>query len=344
LEKLDLYTLQHDDEKSDYIIKKKTKIGGLFTFFFIIGSLMITSSAVLTYSKSNIEETKGQVPLIIMESEVSSFVSKSLSFSLFLSAFGGQCINKTECADSIQQHLSNIKCFNTQKTCILHNNKTCIIKVTCLDGEIKTGAQVNFNITGSLSYTSRIQLTLTASSSIPNEDSSVSSLLLPSSGYVFIGSNPSEFSFLVTPSLFQSESRKWESEITGYHISEKNSPVYGSQHITDDLPFVSNLYIKVLIEINSSVLITKRLLKQDLFFFAGALLGAVSGLFGITGFFMSLFEQYLEKLMKKLKKKKVFPQPKVTNKIFKSKEVKIENIPIESIISGTEHNNSLVQN
>jgi hypothetical protein len=47
--------------------------------------------------------------------------------------------------------------------------------------------------------------------------------------YFFRGSNPTTFSYLMTPSLFKTDSNKWEDDQRGYHISIQEKPTKGSQ-------------------------------------------------------------------------------------------------------------------
>lgn len=67
------------------------------------------------------------------------------------------------------------------------------------------------------------------SSSIPNEISSIYSSVSSDKDKYFRGSSPSVFSYLMIPSLFESDTDEWESDLTGYHISMLEDPIEGSQ-------------------------------------------------------------------------------------------------------------------
>ena len=69
-----------------------------------------------------------------------------------------------------------------------------------------------------------------------------------------------------------------------------------------NIPGVFGLNVRVLIEKSSTGLLIQRLTKQDFGFFVGALIGSISGLFGITGFIMAIFESKVEALLKRRKR------------------------------------------
>ena len=292
----DLFTEKHSNNENNYLIKKKTIIGACFSLLFIIGTLLLTCSTVLDYFFSNIQETKALIPLVVLESEVSSFNSSRIILEVSLNSYGGECAEVSKCLNLISISTPNLFCSSLSTTCTLSTQETCSIKLICENGQIKTGEVLTLNLKETSSYTSGIQINLTSSSSIPDQISSVTSSIASSTGSVFRGSVPSEFYFLATPSLFKSESNKWTSEETGFHISEKKSPQFGSQVLPEDLPAVSYLNIKVFVDISSTALLTVRLMKQDFVFFAGALLGSASGIFGIAGFVMAFLEQVLDKI------------------------------------------------
>lgn len=66
-------------------------------------------------------------------------------------------------------------------------------------------------------------------SSIPGEISSISNVIWSNKDQYFKGSVSSIFSFLMTPSIFKTDSSEWQTDTTGYHISILKEPVYGSQ-------------------------------------------------------------------------------------------------------------------
>ncbi len=72
-------------------------------------------------------------------------------------------------------------------------------------------------------------MTVSSSSSIPNEKSTISTVVSAEKGKYFRGMNPSEVHLLMTPSIFRNDSGDWEDEIKGYHISQLQDPQKGSE-------------------------------------------------------------------------------------------------------------------
>ena len=297
LRKLDMFDSQHNNKLNDYVITKKTLIGGCFSFLFVIGTFLLIGSTLISYFKDNINESKGLIPLVVLESEVSSISTKELSLQLWLDLYGGECEKNSECIPSIQVYLSELYCSNATYSCEMTSSNSCKIVIKCKNAEISTGSQISVSLTEKLSYASGIRINLTSSSSVPDQISSVFLSIKPSAGKVFIGSAASEFYFIATPSLFKSESNSWPSEETGYHISKGATSKIGNQVKPENLPSVSYLFVNVFIEKSTSGLLTLRTLKQDFIYFVSSILGSASGLFGIAGFVMSHFEKQIEKLI-----------------------------------------------
>lgn len=79
------------------------------------------------------------------------------------------------------------------------------------------------------SLCSEISIKVEAPSSIPNEVSSITTRVKSESGKYFRGFTPSVISMLLTPSLFLTDTNKWENKLKGFHISESEEPIEGSQ-------------------------------------------------------------------------------------------------------------------
>jgi hypothetical protein len=80
------------------------------------------------------------------------------------------------------------------------------------------------------SYATDIYITISSSSSIPGEYSTIKTKVSTSDrNKYFRGADPSIISLLMTPSLFLTDTRTWENELKGYHISETLDPKKGSE-------------------------------------------------------------------------------------------------------------------
>lgn len=67
------------------------------------------------------------------------------------------------------------------------------------------------------------------SSSMPDETSGISTRIPMNINKYYRGLEPSIVSLLMTPSLFLTDTGEWESELKGYHISQTQDPIKGSQ-------------------------------------------------------------------------------------------------------------------
>jgi hypothetical protein len=105
----------------------------------------------------------------------------------------------------------------------------CVVSFDIIHFELVDNGKVGLKLSQTLSLSSGISLVIQTSSSIPDEISSISDRISSDKEYFFRGSIPTTFSYLMTPSLFKTDSNIWEDEQTGYHISTQQSPTKGSQ-------------------------------------------------------------------------------------------------------------------
>ena len=133
-------------------------------------------------------------------------------------------------------------------------------------------------------------MNVSSTSSIPGKCSSVLNDLYPNTGYIFIGSIPSELFFSITPSLLESQSNQWPAKDTGYQVSVDSNSVAGSQYISLDLPITSQLQLNIHLDKSTDWLFTSRVLKQSLIFVLSSLLGSVFGIMGAVWAAMKFIE------------------------------------------------------
>ena len=295
--KFDMFDTSHENTENNYVITKKTLMGGFFSIIYIIGTFLLIGSTFISYIEDNIQESKALIPLVVLESEVGSIKSQELSVQLWLDLYGGQCEENSRCLPSTLISFTGLSCENFTYSCELTSKNSCKIVFKCLNADINQGSHISFSFLEKLSYTSGIRINLTSSSSIPDQISSVYLAIRPSLGKVFIGVVASDFFFIATPSLFKSEPDEWPDRETGYHISSGSSIKTGNQVSPESLPSVSYLFINVFIETSNSGLFTSRTYKQDALFCLSIILGSASGLFGITAMLMSQFEKRFYRLL-----------------------------------------------
>jgi hypothetical protein len=105
----------------------------------------------------------------------------------------------------------------------------CVVSFDIRNFELNDNGKVRLKLSEPQSLSSGIALEIQTSSSIPGEMSSISDSVLSDKKYFFRGLIPTTFSYLMTPSLFKTDSIIWEDELTGYHISFQKFPTKGSQ-------------------------------------------------------------------------------------------------------------------
>lgn len=304
LKAIDIYVDQHNQEFDKPMTLKKNTIGGSFSLIFLSLAVIFIGSTIIQFELNNIVENKGFVPLLVLNTKVNEFSAPFFYINTSLYGYRDNCsYNDNICSSGIIIDVLNIEGLSLKHSCVLTQIKSCSIMTTCLDCKISSGAKMTISLTEYQSFASGIEVNITSDSSIPNNVSSFTHYLYSKSNYVFIGSQASQFYFTVTPSFFTSESSKWKSDIPGYHISSEIMPSSGSQYINADLPIVSQVKVQINFEINSSGLLTQRLLKQTWLYMISGLLGSVFGIKEIIGVLMSMYEEYSYKCLTKFQRR-----------------------------------------
>ena len=122
----------------------------------------------------------------------------------------------------------NIKGTSRNRTCS-KKGLNCEVSFTYSNFEILSTGSLTLEINEVDSYASSISLEISSSSSIPNEVSTTISSISSEENMYFRGPDPSIFYLLMTPSIFLTDSEKWEDELKGYHVSEVQDPEHGSE-------------------------------------------------------------------------------------------------------------------
>lgn len=198
VKKFDMYASQHQQKENEAIIMKKTSIGGLFSVFFLMLSLLLVISAVVAFSKDNVYETKGLVPIITITDEV---FSESFSISAVFYNYGGLCAGDLNYNSRIFIEDSTLNYSSKAITCERTVND-CIVSIDYQKLSISFNPSVTFKLEEQGSFASYISLNTTSLSSIPGETSSILLFSYPNSPQeVFRGSIPTVFSLEATPSV-----------------------------------------------------------------------------------------------------------------------------------------------
>jgi hypothetical protein len=111
----------------------------------------------------------------------------------------------------------------------MREQSSCYISFKILNFELINNGAISLRLSESQSYSSKINVKIQTSSSIPDEVSSISISISSSEGKYFRGFNPTIFKFLMIPSLFESNTEEWDTDLKGYHNSLIENPTEGSQ-------------------------------------------------------------------------------------------------------------------
>jgi hypothetical protein len=303
---LDLYNSSHNYELRVPMVLDNTTIGGVFSLVFYFLAFIIVGTTIIGYQLTNVVESKALVPIVVLDSQVTSFVASLLTITSTFQRYGDQCVINNHCSPSINYTYSSFHCDSAYITCDFSPDRSCIVAFTCTGAILRSGAFLQITLFEPASYATGIAVNVTSSSSIPGYTSSIFTILNAESNFVFVGANPSVFYFSMTPSLFQSQSASWPAQETGYHVSKDQAPDLGSAYQSDDLAIVSELQVTVNLIKSITVLYTVRSLAQSLMLLFSSLIGSVFGIMGGVGQLMNVVEGYMIEKRKKMKKVKSF--------------------------------------
>jgi hypothetical protein len=123
--------------------------------------------------------------------------------------------------DKVYGTLEDISCIS--------NDLDCRISFKITNFDINSVSSIDLKLTESQSFCSGIVVKIQTSSSIPGEVSSINNVIRSDTFRYFRGQIPTVFTYLMTPSLFTTDTKEWENEQTGYHVSILQETVKGSQ-------------------------------------------------------------------------------------------------------------------
>ena len=229
---VDLLVNQHGQVLNKPVVFRKTKVGGLFSLFFVLSAGVIVIGSFLTYYLDNITEIKSLVPVLLLENDVSAdTVTVLVSFYVY----GGTCVQNSSCSPDtiilnpgIFYKSRDISCAKT--------GSTCTILINYNGFSLSAESLLQINMLDPYASATSIGINVTSTSSIPNQESSVFLPVSPGSDLlIFLGITPTVVTYEFTPSViyiqvFKSASSEWPSLATGYHLSVSKGVSLGSTH------------------------------------------------------------------------------------------------------------------
>jgi hypothetical protein len=152
-----------------------------------------------------------------------------MSFEFTFLNYEGICeVDAGKCMEELQTDLLNIRSNHSDIGC-LHSDHTCTVTYTFYDCEVSSSGSFTLKMLQDESYATDIYLTISSSSSIPGEKSTLKTAISTSDRHkYFRGSDPSTVFILMTPSLLLTDSDEWDTKSKGYHVSQTRDPTPGS--------------------------------------------------------------------------------------------------------------------
>ena len=89
--KLDNFQTVHNYKLDSVVIKRKTLLGGIFTFLYLIAAFLILAKSLILFEVDNESESKSLVPLVVLEETV-RVIEGSFVVTVTLMNYGGECV------------------------------------------------------------------------------------------------------------------------------------------------------------------------------------------------------------------------------------------------------------
>lgn len=307
--RFDLYQDIHNHEIGEKIYLQKNLIGAFFTLLFYISFACIGSSIVYYYFTQNENKEYSLVPLVLLDHILEDFQA-DFEISVQIKNYAGHCIENninttlesqvfTKCTDNINISIESLKRQKIYNECMLLDDHSCLIKITCSRCKVDKSSLINIRLKGNFSYSSGFLVNFTSNPFITKAHQSSLSEIYPSKDTIFIGPNPSIFSFLLTPSLLELSNNFETSYFAGYQNQVFTLPKEGSKKNVDDLLFPSELHLKIVLKKDAYGLMSKISIKENFFSLVGRLFGNFTGLLTIFGLVMMTSEKISKKILSK---------------------------------------------
>lgn len=299
--KLDLFQSIHNHEIGEKIHLQKNLLGATFTVLFYISFACIGSNMIYYYFMQNQNKEYSLVPLVLLDNIFKDFQA-DFEVSVRIKKYADQCIisNKTgiletlvftKCSDNILISIENLKRQKISNKCMLLNDNSCLVKISCEKCRIDKSSKINFIFKGDFSYSSGFLVNFTSNSYITKSHQTSLSEIYPNKNNVFAGINPSVLTFLLTPSLCEVSEFFEITYLTGYQSQVYMLPIEGSERNVKDLFLPSELRLKIVLKKDDHGLLSKISIKENFFSLLGGLFGSFNGLMTLFVFSIIMCEK-----------------------------------------------------
>lgn len=167
-----------------------------------------------------------------------------------------------------------------------------------------------------VSYSAGIIVNVTSFSSIPEKFSSTIQSVHADKDKVFRGYPPSEFNIHMVSSIYKNTVTSEES--TGYFTMQTQTPVAGKSTLTSNVPFTTNLLVKIILSLKENTLVIEREQAHSWILLVIIMFGGAVGLLGLCRILMSMYEMKYRQLFSLLVRKRYDKEVKQTRDILKN--------------------------
>ena len=198
--RFDIFVKQHDNPLNKPVLYRKTKIGGIFTLFSILGVSVLIIGAFLSFQLDNITEIKSLVPITIIDTPISA---SKLIVTVAFYIYGGKCIELDLSCKLVNNFIESGFHYTSKIVSCQLISTDCIVNIEYHDVSLEASiSTISILMREETASANSISISINCSSSIPSE---LSSAFIPiytdSENEIFIGSLPTIVEFDLTSSV-----------------------------------------------------------------------------------------------------------------------------------------------
>ena len=198
IKQIDMFVSQHHQELNAPVRHRKTKIGGVFSVFFVLAAGIIVIASVLTYYLDNITEIKSLVPILLLENYVAADI---VIVKVYFYVYGDACVQDSMCAPE-NEVIDQCLVYSSRDISCMMEGTTCIVLIKYTNFSLLSDCTVQILMLEGLASATSMSNNVTSTSSIPNQESSVYLPISTGSDLlVFIGTKPTVVAYEFTPSV-----------------------------------------------------------------------------------------------------------------------------------------------
>jgi hypothetical protein len=293
VKKTDIFKQNHNETIDSPMILRKTEIGGCYTILFVVAAICLSIITLIYFFLDNKSISQALVPLASILNEYPD-IEGDMSFKIFLKNFGGICPKPDSCSEA----LTTTDIFYSSKSVICEEAKdVCSLTLKCSKCRLGAFPHLKMNLRQTRCFASSIDLNITSDSGIDNQKSSVLVKVKPSEQQVLIGPKTSLVNIDVIYSVYEDT----HSLTTGYYVLSSTEPEVGSTFLPSEVPFYNQLLVDVVLNKQTSALLTLVTLKQATELIFTGLLGGITGILQIFSYLMDSTESVYNKVSHKMK-------------------------------------------